>query len=84
MLTQLTDTTPEIDALQVKLLRQTGPARKLALLAQMNFTVRTLALAGLRTRHPNDPPEIINRRLADLVLGAELAQKAYGPAPYAI
>jgi hypothetical protein len=83
MFTELTDTSPEIEALQIKLLRQASPARKLALLAQMNATVRALALSGLRTRHPDDPPEIIQRRLADLILGAELASKVYGRAPYA-
>ncbi len=80
--TQLTDTSPEMDALQLKLLRQAGSARKLSLLAQINATVRTLALTGLRTRHPDDSPEVIRRRLADMILGDELAQKVYGPAPY--
>jgi len=83
MFSDLTDTSPEIEALQIKLLRQTSPARKLELLAQMNATVRALALSGLRTRHPEDPPDIIKRRLADLILGAELADKVYGRAPYA-
>ena len=49
----------------------------------MNATVRALALSGLRTRHPEDPPEIIQRRLADLILGAAVAQQVYGRAPYA-
>jgi hypothetical protein len=83
MFSELTDTSPEIDALQLKLLRQASPARKLELLAQVNDTVRALALSGLRTRHPDDPSEIIQRRLADLILGAEVAKKVYGRAPYA-
>lgn len=83
MFSELTDTSPEIEALQFKLLRQASPARKLELLAQMNATVRALALSGLRTRHPEDPPEIIQRRMADLILGAALAEKVYGSAPYA-
>ena len=83
MFSDLTDTTPEIEALQLNLLRQTSPARKLELLAQMNATVRALALGGLRSRHPKDPPEFIQRRLADLILGEALAQKVYGRAPYA-
>jgi hypothetical protein len=83
MFSDLTDTSSEIEALQYKLLRQASPARKLELLAQMNATVRALALSGLRTRHPEDPPDIIQRRLADLILGVELARKVYGRAPYA-
>lgn len=83
MFSQLSDTSSEVVSLQLELLRQANPARKLALLAQMNATVRALALSGLRTRHPEDPPEIIQRRLADLILGADLARKVYGRAPYA-
>ena len=83
MFSDLTDTSPEIEALQVNLLRQASPARKLELLSQMNATVKALALSGLRTRHPEDPPDIIQRRLADLILGEALAQKVYGHAPYA-
>jgi hypothetical protein len=82
MFSDLTDTSPENEALQVNLLRQASAARKLELLAQMNATVKTLALAGLRTRHPDDTPDTIQRRLADLILGEALAEKVYGRAPY--
>ena len=75
----ISDTRPEIAALQRNLLRKAGSARKLALLGQMNQTVRTLALSGLRSRYPNDSPEMIRRRLADLLLGPELACLVYGP-----
>jgi hypothetical protein len=54
--------------------------RKLAPVADMNQTVRDLALVGLRQRYPNDSP-IDRRRLANLLLGAELATKAYGALP---
>ena len=53
--------------------------RKLALVGDMNETVRALALAGLRQRHPNDTPAQRRRRLADLMLGPELAARVYGP-----
>jgi hypothetical protein len=45
----------------------------------MNETVRTLALSGLRSRYSNDSPERLLRRLADLLLGPELAAKVYEP-----
>ena len=83
MFSELTDISPEIEALQVKLLRQASPVHKLELLAQMNATIKALAISGLNKRHPEDPPEIIHRRLADLILGESLAQKVYGRAPYA-
>ncbi len=75
----ISDTRPEIAALQRSLLRKAGPARKLALLGQMNQTVKTLALSGLRSRYPDDSPAMLHRRLADLLLGPELACRVYGP-----
>ena len=75
----LSDTRPEITALQYRLLRQISPARKLAMLGEMNQTVKTLALSGLRSRYPADSPEKLRRRLVDLLLGPELARRVYGP-----
>jgi hypothetical protein len=74
----LSDTRPEIAALQRNLLRKAGSARKLDLLGQMNQTVKTLALSGLRSRYPDENPAML-RRLADLLLGPELACRVYGP-----
>jgi len=74
----LSDTNPDIAALQQSLLRQVSPARKLSMLGQMNQTVRTLALSGLRSRYPGENPNMLRRRLADLVLGPELATLVYG------
>ncbi len=75
----ISDTRPEVAAFQLRLLRQATPARKLAMVGELNQTVKTLALSGLRSRHPDDSPEMIRRRLADLLLGTELARKVYGP-----
>ena len=79
MIETLSDTRPEIAALQLKLLRQATPARKLAMLGQMNQTVKTLSLSGLCSRYPDDSSEMLRRRLADLILGPELASRVYGP-----
>jgi len=73
------DTSPEAEHVQIELLRRASPARKLYMVAQMNQTVRTLALEGLRRRHPHATAEQLRRRLADLSLGPELAAKVYGP-----
>ncbi len=76
-----TDTRPEAEKVQLELLRQAPPWRKLALVGQMNATVRLLAAQGLRQRYPQaDEPEI-RRRLAGLLLGEELAAQVYGPLP---
>ncbi len=75
------DTHPEIERLQIERLRQMPPWRKMALMGEMSQTVRTLALAGLRQRHPDDTPAQSRRRLADLLLGPDLAVRVYGPWP---
>jgi hypothetical protein len=73
------DTSPEIEQVQLELLRQAPPWRKVAMVDQMNQTVRTLALSGLRQRYPQADPDELRRRLADLLLGPALAAKVYGP-----
>lgn len=73
------DTRPEAEAVLVNLLRQAPPWRKLQMVGQMNQTVCTLALSGLRQRHPHATAEELRRRLADMLLGPELAAQAYGP-----
>ena len=73
------DTPPDIERWQIERLRQMPSWRKMMLMAEMNQTVRTLALAGLRQRHPDDTPAQRRRRLADLLLGPELAARVYGP-----
>jgi hypothetical protein len=80
MMTALSlDTDPEIQEFQIERLRQMPPWRKLTLVGDMHHTVRVLALTGLRQRYPDDSPEQRRRRLADLLLGPELAERVYGP-----
>jgi len=75
------DTSPHIEQVQIERLRQMPAWRKLELVGEMNRTVRELALAGLRQRYPDDTPAQRKRRLANLLLGPELATRVYGPAP---
>ena len=72
------DTHPKMEALQIQLLRQAGPARKMEMLAQLNASARTLALTGLRSRYPQAGETELRRRLAGLLLGEDLARKVYG------
>jgi hypothetical protein len=72
------DTRPEAEAVLIEMLRQAPPWRKLHMVDQMNQTVRTLALSGLRQRHPEATPQELRRHLADLLLGPDLAVRAYG------
>lgn len=73
------DTTPEAEAVLLGLWRAAPGWRKWELMEQLNRAARELALAGLRRRHPAAGPEELRRRLADLLLGPELAARAYGP-----
>ncbi|GIW00277.1 MULTISPECIES: hypothetical protein [Roseiflexus] len=77
------DTHPKMEALQIELLRQASPTRKMNMLAQLNASARLLALTGLRAQYPQASEAELRRRLASLLLGEELAQKVYGDLPHA-
>ena len=72
------DTHPKMEALQIQLWRQANPTRKMEMVAQLNASVRMLALSGLRSRFPKADDAELRRRLAGLLLGEELARKVYG------
>ena len=72
------DTHPDAERMQIELMRATPVWRKLDLLAQLNQAARLFAISGLRRRHPGATEQEIHRRLADLSLGAELAERVYG------
>jgi hypothetical protein len=81
MTTLFPDTSPEAEAVLIRLLRQAPPWRKLETVDQLNQSVKLLALVGLRQRFPQEDDECIRRRLADLLLGEEMALKVFGPLP---
>jgi len=72
------DTHPKMEALQIRLLRQAPPWRKMEMLAHLNAAARLLALSGLRQRYPNASESELRRRLAGILLGEDLASKVYG------
>lgn len=71
------DTPVEVEALYIEHFRRMPSWRKLEILAQMN----RLVMSGLRQRYPYASEEELRRRLADLLLGPELAERVYGPSP---
>lgn len=71
------DTHPQIERMQIELIRQMPAWKKFAAVDDLNETVKTLAISGIKQRHPHATPEEIQRMLADLMLGAELAHKVY-------
>ena len=68
------DTSQEVEDKLIEKLRLASPQRKLAIVGQLNAAVREMLLAGLRRQHPNDSLQAMHRRLADALLGSELAQ----------
>jgi hypothetical protein len=77
--TQADDTSPDAEAVLIRLLQAASPARKMAMVLNANRTARALAMTGLRERYPGESAQQVRRHLADLWLGPELAAKAYGP-----
>jgi hypothetical protein len=78
MTTLSPDTHPKAEQVQIELLRRAPVWRKLQMVAQLNETVRTFALSGLRQRHPGASDGELRRLLADLILGESLAAQVYG------
>ena len=77
----LSDTAPAAEAVQIELMRRAPAWRKLQIMDQLNQSLHLWALSGLRQRYPAASEAELRRRLADLVLGPELAARAYGPVP---
>jgi hypothetical protein len=72
------DTSPEAEAVQIALLRQAPVWKRLRAAAEMSIAVKQLARVGIESRHPGASEREIRRLLADVLLGPELAAKAYG------
>ncbi len=71
------DTHPKMEQLQIELIRRMPSWKKISIVDGLNETVKTLAISGIKQRHPNATQKQIHRMLAELMLGAELAQKVY-------
>ncbi len=72
-----TDTHPKMEALQIKLLRETPPWRKMEMLAELNEAARELALAGLRQRNPEADETKLLRYLGNMLLGEDIAGRVF-------
>jgi hypothetical protein len=71
------DTHPKMEALQIQFIRRMSAWKKISMVDGLNEMVKTLAISGIKQRHPEAAPAQIHRMLADLMLGAELARKVY-------
>ena len=75
----LTDTSIDAAEVQLRVLRAMSPSRRVALVEDANRTARRLALAGIAVRCPQASAAERARLLMDVVLGEELATRAFGP-----
>jgi len=73
------DTDREAERVLVEVMRALPAWKKLALLDDACATARTLALAGLRARHPQASETALHRMLMGLLLGDEIATRVWGP-----
>ena len=77
----LTDTSTHVEAAQLRCYRGMSVPRRLEIVEDANRTARILALTGLQSRFPEAGEKELHLRLFHLILGSELATKAYGPLP---
>lgn len=75
------DTSPEAESILFAYWRDAPVWEKWQRMADLNRSARLLALAGLRRQYPQASEAELYRRLADLILGPELAMSVYGPLP---
>jgi hypothetical protein len=73
------DTTRETEALLFAYRRDAPAWEKWRRMIELNRAARWLAMAGLRRRYPDASEEEVRRRLADLLLGSDLATRVCGP-----
>ncbi len=73
------DTDGQAEAVQLEIYRRMPVERKIELVFAAIDLSRDLALAGIRSRHPQAKPAEIRRRFLGLWLGEELATRVYGP-----
>lgn len=76
------ETSAQALEVQARILRAMPAWRKLELVEDANRTARRLALAGIRLRHPGASDAECFRRLMDIELGEELAERVYGSRPF--
>jgi hypothetical protein len=75
------DTSPAADARYHDLLRAMPPYRRLEAAMGLSRTVRELAMAGIRARHPGAGEDEVKVRLAVRLYGRATAARLFGAVP---
>jgi hypothetical protein len=71
------DTPPEIERMQVAGWRQMSPEQRAATVTALTTFAIRLAEAGIRHRHPHESDTARRKRLAVILLGTDLANRAF-------
>lgn len=75
------DTPPAASRRYYELLRERAPHERLAQAMALTKMTRELAMAGLRSRHPEASAEELRIRLAVRLYGREVARRLFGEIP---
>jgi hypothetical protein len=75
------DTRPEALRRYVQLLQGQPPHRRLAQAAALSQTIRTLAVAGIKRRHPDATAGEVRARLAVRLYGRDVARRMFATIP---
>lgn len=59
----ITDTSPEIEAMQIKVIRSMSVEQRLLLALDLSLTVRELRTAGIRAEHPEWSDKEVMRQI---------------------
>lgn len=71
------DTAADVERRQVEGWRRMSPAEKAAVVTGLTRAAFEMTSAGVRHRHPRASPREVFLRVAAVVLGPELARRAY-------
>jgi len=71
------DTSPDIERRQIESWRHMASADKAAMITGLTRAAVAMTAAGVRQRYPDAPPREHFLRLAVVVLGPDLAMRAY-------
>jgi hypothetical protein len=75
------DTSPEALAVQTAIYRRMTPTQRCELAVSMSLGARSVALSGIRNRHPDYDEHRARFALFRLLLGDDLFRRAYPDAP---
>lgn len=81
MLVSVRDTAPTADARYHELLRSLAPHERLERAMALTRSVRALAEAGIRSRHPHADGAEVRARLAVRLYGRDVAQRLFDDVP---